>query len=383
MADSNTDYYEVLGVNKNATADEIKSAYRKLAKKYHPDLNHAPDAAEKFKEITKAYEVLSDPQKRAQYDQFGQAAFDNNGANGFSGFNGFNFQEGTDFGDLGDIFSQFFGGGSRTRSSRARNNVPRKGADKTVTVNLSFDQAIKGAKVDIPLDYVETCPDCHGSGAKTPSDIETCPTCGGRGYVNSRRSTLFGMMETQSVCPDCGGTGKHIKAKCSTCHGAGRVRVSKTITVNIPQGVDTGNIIRIEGKGEAGINGGPNGDLLIKMNVSTSTTFTRKGADIYLSVPVSVTDALLGATIIVPSVWGDCELTIPSCTEPDTIMKMAGQGVKLPSGKVGDQYVTINVKFPKSLNAEQKDIISRFADIEEKKPTGLFSWLKSKLGGRK
>ncbi len=382
MAETKTDYYEVLGVDKTATSDQIKSAYRKLAKKYHPDLNHEPGAADKFKEITEAYEVLSDPQKRAQYDQFGHAAFDNNGANGFSGFNGFgNFGQAdmSDFGDLGDIFSQFFGGGRRS----ARSNVPQKGRDRRMIINLSFDQAIKGYKVDIPLDYVETCPDCHGTGAKTPNDIETCPTCRGRGRVRTRSNTIFGMMETENTCPDCGGTGKHIKTKCPTCHGAGRVKVSKTITVNIPQGVDTGDNIRIEGRGDAGINGGPNGDLILQIQVAPSTTFTRKGADIYISAPISFTDALLGATVTVPSIWGDCDLVIPPCTEGNTILKMANQGVKLPSGKQGNQYVTVNIKFPKSLNQSQKELIQQFADIEDKKPTSVMDWLKHKFTGRK
>jgi molecular chaperone DnaJ len=373
MADQKRDYYEVLGVNKTATQDEIKSAYRKLAKKYHPDLNKSPDAPAKFKEATEAYEVLSDENKRKQYDQFGHAAFDNNGANGFQGgFNGFGGAGGfEDFGDLGDIFSSFFGGGS---SRARRNNMPRRGADRTVQVKISFDQAVKGTKVDIPLSYVDNCPECHGTGAKTPNDVETCKTCGGRGRVRMRRQTLFGMMESEEECPDCHGTGKTIKRKCDHCHGAGRVQVNETITVNIPHGVDTGNKIRISGKGEPGVNNGPSGDLIIQIQVAPSQTFVRKEADVYINAPISYTDALLGGTITVPTVTGDCDLVIPPCTNPGTILKMSGKGITTPNGKTGNQYVTINVKFPKSLNSEQKELVKKLDDIESSKGSffGLF-----------
>ncbi len=374
------DYYEVLGVDKNATQDQIQHAYRALAKKYHPDLNHSPDAPEKFKEISEAYEVLKDPQKRAQYDQFGHAAFDNNGANGFqNGFNGFQggFSE-ADFGDINDIFSQFFGGG---RGGTRRSNVPRKGADRRVTVKLSFDQAVNGAKVDIPLDYVKTCPDCHGTGAKSQQDIVNCPTCRGTGRVRTRRQTIFGMMESEGVCPDCGGTGKKIKNKCPNCHGQGRVRVNETITVNIPKGVDDNDMIRVAGKGDAGVNGGPNGDLILVIQVSKSQIFERKGADIYTTVDVSLADALLGATITVKTVKGEVDLNVPSCTQPATVLKMASMGVTLPSGKTGDQYVKVNVVFPKSLTPEEKDLIRQFDEAEEKRPQGVFSWLRNKFKG--
>ncbi len=374
MADNDRDYYEVLGVSKTATQDEIKSAYRTLAKKYHPDLNHSPDAPAKFKEVTQAYEVLSDPQKRQQYDQFGKAAFENNGANGFNGFNSANMNA-DDFGDINDIFAQFFGGGS-SNSSRRRSNVPHKGRDKVVRVKLSFDQAVNGTKVDIPLDYIATCPDCHGTGARSADDIQTCPTCRGTGRVRTRTNTIFGMMESEGVCPDCGGSGKRVTAKCPTCHGAGKIRKNETITVNIPNGVDTGDNIKIDNKGEAGNNGGPNGDLIIQIEVAPSQTFTRKGGDVYINVPISVSDALLGATVTVPSVRGDCDLVIPPCSEPNTVLKMRQVGIRLPNGRIGDQYVTLNVKFPKNLNNEQKDLINKFADQEENKHDGPFSWLK-------
>lgn len=371
------DYYEVLGVDKNATQDEIKSAYHKLAKKYHPDLNHAPDAADKFKEATEAYEVLGDPNKRKQYDAYGFGAFDNNGQGGFGSSPS---QADFNFDDLGDIFSQFFGGGNMGGSGfygRRQDNVPRRGADKTMVVKLSFDQAVKGAKVDIPLSYVTNCPDCNGTGARTPSDITTCPTCGGRGRVRTRRQTIFGYMESEEVCPDCHGTGKKITARCTKCHGTGRTRVDETITVNIPHGVDTGDLLTIQGKGDAGVNGGPSGNLVLQMDVAPSQTFVRKGADVYITIPISVSDALLGAVVSVPTVTGSVDLTIPPCTEPGTILKLAKQGITLPKGKVGDEFVTISVKFPKSLTTEQKDLIKKFDDAENKKG-GIFGWFKKK-----
>lgn len=371
------DYYEVLGVDKNATQDQIKSAYRKLAKQYHPDLNKSPDAPEKFKEVQEAYEILGDEQKRKTYDQFGHAAFDNNGANGFQngGFNGFNQGAFGDFDDLGDIFSQFFGGGSRQRNP----NMPRNGQDRLVTVKLSFDQAVKGTRIEIPVNYIDVCPDCHGSGAKSADDIKTCPTCHGAGRVRQRRQTIFGMMESEEACPTCGGSGKSISRKCDTCHGQGRIQKKETIAVNIPHGVDTGDRMKVAGKGEPGINGGQNGDLIIQFDVAPSQTFVRKGADVYLNVPISVSDALLGATVGIKTIDGEADLVIPPCTEPGTVMKMNGKGITLPNGKVGNQYVTINVKFPKTLNQEQKDLIAKFDEIETKKDNGVFSWLKRKF----
>lgn len=371
------DYYEVLGVDKNATQDEIKSAYRKLAKQYHPDLNKSPDAPEKFKEVAEAYEVLGNAEKRKQYDQFGHAAFDNNGANGFQGgFNGFQGADFGDFGDINDIFSSFFGGGAR----RGGRNMPQNGEDRVVQINLSFDDAVKGTKVDIPLDYMDVCPHCHGTGAENPSDVSTCPTCRGQGRVRVRKSTILGVMETEDICPDCHGTGKRVTHKCSQCKGTGSVRKQETITLNIPHGVDTGDRMNVRGKGNPGINGGENGNLIITFNVKPSQSFVRKGADVYINAPISIADALLGAVVTVPTVTGDCDLTIPACTEPGTILRMQNKGITLPSGKTGNQYVTVNVKFPKSLSSEQKDLINKFDEAENKKGS-IFSWLKRK--GRK
>lgn len=368
------DYYEILGVDKNASQDDIKHAYRTLAKKYHPDINHDADAPEKFKEVQEAYEVLSDSQKKAMYDQYGHAAFDQNGAGGFGGQQA-NFSQ-ADFGDLGDIFSQFFGGGAR---SSGRNNMPRKGSDVGVRINLSFDEAVHGCKKDISLDYVRACPDCNGTGAKNGTDFETCRTCSGKGHVHTRRQTLFGMMESDEVCPDCHGSGKRIRTKCEHCHGSGRVNGKETITVTIPNGVDNDQSIKIQGKGNPGANGGPSGDLIIKLFVSSSKTFTRKGADVYTNVSISVWDALLGCVVTIPTVNGDVDLTVPPATEPNTILKLSGKGITLPNGKTGDQYATVSVKFPKKLNSKQTELIKQFAAEEENKG-GLFSWLKAKRG---
>lgn len=370
------DYYEVLGVSKTASDDEIKSAYRKLAKQYHPDINKAPDAADKFKEVTEAYEILSDKNKRAQYDRFGQAAFDNNGQGGFSGFSGAGMNaEDFGFGDFGDIFSQFFGGGaSRGRAS----NLPQKGEDRMIQVSLSFEDAVAGKKVDIPLSYVSNCKACNGTGARNGTDFKVCPTCKGKGKVITTRQTILGMMQSEAICPDCHGTGKTILNKCDHCHGSGRVKVDETITVNIPHGVDTGDTMRCKEKGNPGINGGPNGDLVIKLKVGKSSKFTRDKADVYIDCPLSVTDALLGCTVTIPTVTGDCDLIIPPLTEPNTILKMANKGITLPNGKTGDQFVKVIVKFPKKLSSTQEDLLKKFADEEDKKGNSLFSIFKGK-----
>lgn len=373
---SKRDYYEVLGVDKNATDDQIKSAYRQLAKKYHPDLNKAPDAAEKFKEVTEAYEVLSDKNKRAQYDQFGMGAFDNNGQGGFNGFSGAGMNGDFDFGDLGDIFSQFFGGGTR-RSSRA-DNLPEKGEDKLVNINLSFEQAVNGCKVDIPLSYVDNCKECNGTGALHGTAFKTCPTCQGKGRVITRRQTVLGMMQSESVCPDCHGIGKIITDKCTCCHGSGKIKKDETITVNIPKGVDNEDKIKIAQKGGTGLNGGPNGDLIIRITVKKSSTFVRDKADVYLDYTIDVVDALLGCEVTVKTVTGDCLLVIPPLSEPNTILKMSGKGITLPNGKTGNQYVKLIVKFPKKLTSEQEDLLRQFGQIEANKGSSIFSLFKNK-----
>ena len=276
------DYYEVLGVSKSATPDEIKKAYRKLAMKYHPDRNHEPGAEDKFKEINEAYEVLSDEKKRATYDQFGHAGMD--GAFGQGG----GFSQGfTDFGDLGDIFGSFFGGGFGGGGSRRSSNQPRQGQDRYMQMRIDFMDSIFGKTETISLDVDETCKHCNGSGAESPSDVQTCPTCHGSGYVMSQQRTPFGVIQQQSVCPDCHGTGKKVTRACSHCHGKGYEHRRVKLDIKIPAGIQSGQQIRIPGKGERGTNGGPNGDLYIEIMVTPHPTFKREDNNIFIKVPIS------------------------------------------------------------------------------------------------
>lgn len=359
------DYYEVLELSKNATEDEIKTNYRKLAKKYHPDLNKEPGAEEKFKEVQEAYEVLSDPQKRAKYDQFGHAAFDQNG--GASGFNGFDgFQGGFQDVDLGDIFGSFFGGGSRRQS--ANRNGPMKGNDSFLSIKISFMDAVNGKKIELPITYDETCPSCNGSGASSPSDVVTCSYCNGTGYVTQRQQTIFGTMQSQTQCPTCGGSGKTIKNKCTTCSGKGYRRVKTKIDISIPAGINNGQQLRVPGKGERGINGGPNGDLYIEVNITNDSFFKRDGKDIHVELSMNMIDACLGTVVEIPTVYGKCDLTIPEGTQNGQILKMKSKGMKdLRGSTYGDQYVHIKVETPKNLTQEQKDLLLKFQEIESKK----------------
>ena len=362
---ANKDYYATLGVNKDASADEIKKAYRTLAKKYHPDLNKEPGAEQKFKEIQEAYDVLSDDQKRKTYDQFGSAAFD--GSAGGAGFNGFNGFQGSfqDF-DMDDIFSQIFGGGRR-RQSRADANRPVRGEDQLTRVVINFMDSINGCIVTIPVEYDERCDYCGGTGAKTPQDIETCPTCGGTGQVNKRVQSFLGTIEQRTVCPDCHGTGKHVKNKCPHCNGNGYTHVKTKIEINLPAGLSNGQQVRVPGRGGRGINGGENGDLYVEIAVNESQVFERKGNDIYVSVPLSIADASLGCTIDVQTVYGEAELKIPAGIQQGTLLRMRGKGVK--KGAIfGDQYVKVDIKIPKNLSEEQKNLLRQFQDIEERKP---------------
>lgn len=362
---ANKDYYATLGVNKDASADEIKKAYRTLAKKYHPDLNKEPGAEQKFKEIQEAYDVLSDDQKRKTYDQFGSAAFD--GSAGGAGFNGFNGFQGSfqDF-DMDDIFSQIFGGGRR-RQSRTDANRPVRGEDQLTRVVINFMDSINGCTVTIPVEYDERCDYCGGTGAKTPQDIETCPTCGGTGQVNKRVQSFLGTIEQRTVCPDCHGTGKHVKNKCPHCNGNGYTHVKTKIEINIPAGISNGQQVRVPGRGGRGINGGENGDLYVEIAVNESQVFERKGNDIYVSVPLSIADASLGCTIDVQTVYGEAELKIPAGIQQGTLLRMRGKGVK--KGAIfGDQYVKVDIKIPKNLSEEQKNLLRQFQDIEERKP---------------
>ena len=362
MADKR-DLYEVLGVNKSASKDEIKSAYRKLAKKYHPD-NKETGSEAKFKEVQEAYDILYDDQKRSAYDQFGFAAFEQGagqpGSNPFEG--GFGF--GGESVDLGDIFSQFFGGGRRTQRA---NNGPRRGNDTIVRVKVDFMDTINGRDIEIPMTIDETCSACNGSGAKSASDIKSCPQCGGAGYIRTQRRSLFGMVEQQETCPRCNGRGKIITSPCPNCGGKGYNRVKKNIKVHIIAGINNGQQIRVTGKGERGINGGPNGDLFVEVNVKPHQYFKREGNDIHLTIPIDFYDAILGTSVDVPTVYGEASLSIPSGTQPGQIFRMRGQGVKdLRSGKPGDQYVHLDIKMPTSLSRQQKELLNQYRDSNKK-----------------
>ena len=363
MADKK-DLYETLGVNKSASKDEIKSAYRKLAKKYHPD-NHETGNAEKFKEVQEAYDILYDDQKRSAYDQFGFAAFEQGagqpGGNPFEGGFGFGGDGGV---DLGDIFSQFFGGGRRSQRSKAG---PRRGNDAIIRVKVDFMDTITGRDIEIPLTVDEQCKACGGTGAKSPSDIKTCPNCNGQGYVRTARRSLFGMVEQQEECMRCSGRGKIISTPCPSCGGKGYNRTKKNIKVHIIAGINNGQQIRVQGMGERGANGGPNGDLFVEVNVKPHQYFKRDGNDIHLNVPIDFVDAILGTSVDVPTVYGEATLNIPSGTQPGQIFRMRGQGVKdLRSGKPGDQYIHLDIKMPTSLNKEQKELLNKYRDSVKK-----------------
>ena len=362
------DFYEVLGVNKSASIDEIKSAYRKLAKKYHPDINKEPGAEEKFKEVQEAWDVLGDEKKRQMYDQFGMAAFEQGASTGGAGnpFGGAGFGS-QGFGDinLGDIFSSFFGGGAR--SSRRANVGPQKGEDILQRIRVQFMDAILGKKVLVPVSYDETCKTCGGTGAKSPSSIKTCPKCGGRGYINTQQRTLFGMMESQQVCPDCGGSGKIITDKCPDCGGKGYTHIKRDMEVNIPAGINQGQQIVVRGKGGHGINGGPSGDLYLEIVLVPHQYFKRDGNDIHIDIPISFVDATLGKKIDVPTVYGTCEVEIPAGTQPNQILRLKGRGIKdMRKGTPGDQYLHILVKTPTKLSKEQKKLLEEYQKSEGK-----------------
>ena len=365
MAGSKRDYYEVLGVNKNSSADEIKRAYRKLAKKYHPDVNKEPDAEEKFKEVQEAYEVLSDANKKAAYDRYGHAAFDQTAGGGAGGFGGFGGGFGFEDVDLGDIFGSFFGGG--TSSSRSRRTGPMQGEDRFMQVTIDFMDAIKGKKMDIKLNVDEQCPHCHGTGAKSPSDVQTCSRCGGTGTIKTQQRTPFGTFINQSTCPDCNGTGKTIKNKSPHCHGKGYVNKNVTVELNIPAGINSRQQLRVAGKGHRGANGGPNGDLFVEVIVKPHPHFVRDGQNIQISVPISAIDAILGCTIDVPTVYGEVELKVPEGTQHGQKFRLRGKGVKALRGETyGDEIVTIEIKIPTKLSNEEKEMYRKIKDKETK-----------------
>ena len=354
---SKRDYYEVLGLTKGASKDEIKSSYRKLAKKYHPDNKDTGDEV-KFKEVQEAYDILFDDQKRSAYDQFGHSAFDQAGGNpGGNPFEGFG-QGGMDF-DLGDIFNSFFGGGPSR--SRRNPNGPVRGNDTLTRIKIDFMDSINGKTVTIPITYDETCTYCNGSGAKSSSDIKTCPHCHGRGYINVQRRSIFGIAEVQEVCPHCNGKGTIITNPCPHCNGKGYNKKKTDLEVKIPAGISSGQQIRATGKGERGKNGGPNGDLFIEVIVKPHNHFKRQGNDIHLDVPLDFVDAVLGTKIDIPTIYGESTLNIPAGTQPGAILRMKDKGVKdLRNGKPGDQYVHLIIKTPENLTREQKELLTKF-----------------------
>ena len=375
------DYYEVLGVPRDADDAALKKAYRALAKKYHPDTNPGnAEAAEKFKEASEAYSVLSDPQKRQQYDQFGHAAFGGgaDGGGGFGGFGGFDFGGG-DMGDMfGDIFGDLFGGGRSRRSS----NGPMRGANVQASVRITFDEAVKGCEKELTLNLKEECETCHGTGAKPGTSPQTCPKCGGKGQVTYTQQSIFGMVRNVQTCPDCNGTGKIIKDKCPDCHGGGFVTKRKTIQVSIPAGIDNGQSIRIRGKGEPGRNGGERGDLLVEVIVSQHPIFKRQDMDVYSTVPISFAKAALGGSIRIATVDGQVEYEVKPGTQTDTRVRLRGKGIPSLRNKNmrGDHYVTLVVQVPTTMNVEQKEALRHFDNVmngieddpEPKKKKGWF-----------
>ena len=356
MAAEKRDYYEVLGVDKSASEDEIKRAYKKMARKYHPDLN--PDnkeAEEKFKEVNEAYEVLSDSDKKARYDQFGFAGVDPNYGAGAGG--GAYGAGGFDFGDLGDIFGSFFGGGFGS-AQRRNPNAPQRGESIRLSVTISFEEAAFGCEKEVSVDRYETCAVCHGSGCADGTSPEVCPDCHGSGQVQVRRQTPMGVFATTSPCGRCGGKGRIIKTPCTACRGKGKVRHTKTIRVKVPAGIDDGQSFRVRDEGNAGSNGGPNGDLLVTVSVRKHPIFTRDGANVMCQMPISFTQAALGASIEVPTLDGKVRYQIPEGTQTGTTFRLRGKGIPYVGYKTrGDQFVTVVVETPTRLTREQKELL--------------------------
>ena len=364
MADQNKrDYYEVLGVEKNASDAEIKKAYRKLAMKYHPDQNPGDKTAEeKFKEVNEAYEVLSDADKKARYDQYGFAGvdpnFNPNAGNPFGGFGGGG--GGFGFGDLGDIFGDFFGGGA---SSSARRNGPSKGQNVVSEIEISFEDAAFGCEREITFGRIEPCATCHGTGCKDGSQPETCSYCHGTGTVRTQQNFMGMTMQSNQPCPKCGGQGKIIKDACPTCRGKGKVRRNKTIRVKVPAGIDNGQSFRVRDEGNAGSNGGPNGDLLVTVRVRKHDIFVRDGANVLCEMPITFAQAALGATIEVPTLDGKVRYNVPEGTQTGTTFRLRGKGIPYVGYKTrGDQFVTVVVETPQKLTQKQKDLLRQFDD---------------------
>lgn len=357
------DYYEVLGVEKTASDDEIKKAYRKMAKQYHPDLNPGDATAEaKFKEVGEAYEVLSDKQKRARYDQFGHAGVDPSYGGGQGGYARYQQYDHGDFGDFGDIFGDIFSGFGFGGATKARNpNAPIRGNTVQTRLQLTFMEAVKGCRKEIPVSRLEHCSDCNGTGAKPGTSPETCPECGGSGQVHVQQRSPFGVIQTVKACSRCGGKGKIISNPCKTCNGMGRVRHNRKVTVEVPAGIDDGQTFVVTGAGDEGINGGPAGDLHVVVSVKDDPIFQRDNFDIWVDIPVTYSQAVLGDEIVVPTVDGKVSYNIPEGTQPGTTFRLRNKGVSYTNGRGrGDQYVKINIEVPTNLSAKQKEMIRSF-----------------------
>lgn len=378
MAEQKRDYYEVLGVDKTSSQEQIKKAYRKLAMKYHPDVNKEPGAEDRFKEINEAYEVLGDEAKRKNYDRFGFAGVDSSYGQGGSGFGGFSGSYGS-FDDLGDIFGSFFGGsgfggfsgfGGQQRARQA--NQPRQGADHYMEMRIDFMDAVFGKTETISLEVDEVCKHCHGTGAESKKDIEVCDKCHGTGTIMQQINTPFGAIQQQVVCDKCHGKGEQIKVKCHECHGKGYEHKKVKLDIKIPEGIQTGQQIRIPGKGGLGENGGPNGDLYIEIIVNPDPIFTREGNDIHITVPISAIDATIGTTLEVPTVHGKVDLRIPEGTQPGQRFRLKGKGVKSNRGQ-GDEFVEVKVQIPKRVSKKEREL---YEQIRSGKHASMFDKIK-------
>ena len=362
MAENKRDYYEVLGVSKSASDDEIKKAYRQMAKKYHPDLNPGDKQADaRFKEVNEAYEVLSDSQKKARYDQYGHAGVDPNfGAGGYQGYGFDNIDI-----DLGDLFSSFFGGGGR----RQHPNAPRRGSDLSAQVILSFEEAARGCQKQVNVHMVTACGECGGSGAAKGTSPKTCPTCNGTGQMRQQQRTPFGVVQTQTTCSRCRGRGTVIETPCRACDGTGQVRKPATVGINIPAGIDDGQVISIRGKGNAGANGGPAGDLQVSVTVRPHPLFEREGFDVWYELPLTFAQAALGAEVSIPTLDGNVNYTVKEGTQPGDVFHLKGKGIPYINGRGrGDQNVRVTVEVPQKLSAEQKKLLRDFEEAcEEEK----------------
>ena len=369
------DYYEVLGVARTATKEELRAAYRKLARQYHPDVNDAPDAEERFKELNEAYAILSDPEKRAAYDRFGHA--------GVRGPGGAPPDFTVDFSDFADIFGEFFGFG---RTSRQTRNVPRRGQDLQYKVDLSFEEAVFGVEREIDITRDETCSHCHGNGAEPGTSPVRCATCNGRGEVRQVRQTILGSMVQVGTCPTCNGSGETIATPCRTCNGRGLERKTRKKVVTIPAGVDNGNQIRLAGEGQPGVNGGPNGNLYLVVEVKAHKFYRRRESDILLDLEINIAQAALGAEVPVPTVDGEEKLRIPAGTQPGKVLRLRGKGVPhLRGNGRGDELVMVNVVVPKSLTTEQRKLFEQLAKSlggeVHPQERGFLDWLKETIGG--